>query len=195
MIVPSKRLRKTLTLISLLMVFGGPLLLAIWVYFSVEHLPSNENGILIHPPQAISFGRYSESTGLPVDERTIKGRWALMLYLSQNLSTNIKQAEFLKRIHLALGKNQSRVKPIVVTTKKLANESLDLLASCKRFALHHWLSDLSAGLPNIPNQPNVHGVITLVSPVGRVMMYYLAKTPPKLVLADLERLLKVSQIG
>jgi hypothetical protein len=190
-------MRKQTTTLSLLtLIFVIPMLVAWLAYskgwFMTGH--TSNRGTLFQPSINIATLALTDAQNQPAD---FHGKWWLV-YVGSNLQDKpaLRSLYYMRQIRQATGKNRDRVERAVVTLQttpelkqwlaqhfpqtylfKISPEKIALLApATKKLALEQ-------------------GSLYLVDPLGNIMMFYAPDAAPKGILKDLERVLKVSQIG
>lgn len=179
---PARRGR--LALIGLAALFFVPLAVSFYLYFYTDWRPSGgaQKGELISPPRPLP-------AGLPT------GDW-LIVHLGEGSCDESCRETLIKtrQVRLALDKDVNRVSRVFLRSSipaietALGDEHPDLLVR---------RTDDEAGralLAAFPAPPS-SGRIYLVDPLGNLLMAYPADAPPRSILTDLERLLKLSHIG
>lgn len=172
--------RQFLLMASLFLV---PLAAAVWLYFSSAWRPmADVHGELIHPPR-------------PLPAETLRGRWFLVYLVRDDCDERcIAVLAELGRVRLALDKDAGRVRRVLLhaggccaADSPLRDQDLSLLGApgdegAALRALFPPAADGSAG-------------IYIVDPHGNLMMSYPATGSARGLLADFERLLRLSTIG
>ncbi len=179
---PNRRGR--LALIGLAALFFVPLAVSFYLYFHTDWRPSGgaQKGELISPPQPLP-------PGLPA------GDW-LIVHLGEGPCDEACREVLIKtrQVRLALDKDVNRVSRVFLRSAvppiepTLGDEHPDLLV---RRAEDDEGKALLAAFPDPPSS----GRIYIVDPLGNLLMAYPADAPPRSILTDLERLLKLSHIG
>ncbi len=192
--------KSTRTLWLLFVVFVVPLLLAVLMYQqrAALHLPQLQHGHLLAPPVSVTQVALQQADNTTVSLAAMQGRW-LMLYVAPEVCESRCQQYLhtLQQIHVALGKDQQRVRTLLV----LGKPPTDL----------HSMTALTQRYPQIrvgvAQQPKVfndalgeaglaqEGHLFLVDPHGYMLMWYAQGTTPRDITKDLRRLLGVSHIG
>ncbi|HUQ29496.1 MAG TPA: hypothetical protein VM051_12940 [Usitatibacter sp.] len=139
------------TLLLLASLFLLPIAASLTMYFFFPPPPSANYGELLLPPKAWPAAL----------KRPSPDRWLLLA------TDDPGKVAAMQQVRLALGRNASRVEPVVARRADLSNAGLEI--------------------------DDAH--IYLVDPHGNVMMRWPAQPEMKRMLKDLERLLKASQIG
>lgn len=188
----------------LFLVFLIPLLAALFMYVTGDTISktTTNRGQLIQPPrdfkQLTIVNADGSSAGNP-----FKNHW-LLLYVAPKACEQTCQRDlyFMRQIWIATNKNSYRVQRAIMTfasspaDKKLA----ELLQTTEYQGTQHVIVDrqqfaqLMQGLPST-NLALTSGYIYLVDPLGNIMMAYAPDANPSGILKDLEKLLRVSQIG
>jgi hypothetical protein len=142
-----------------------PLFFAMVMYFFGVMIPQDRK----HGGQLLT-GQHIDHWQLeaPVTDR--ERRWQLLLTSPEQCQANCEQVwQVLANLHTALGKDRDRVQ-----LSRVGEEENDLHSA--------KLSELGEG-------------VWIVDPLGNLVIRYSLDEPPKQVLRDLRKLLKVSRIG
>lgn len=107
----------------------------------------------------------------------------------------------MRQLRLALGKDQDRVARVILTDKSArTDQKLQQLLTGEYQGIYHWQANdktlaigLNGQLPS-SNAATLEGFY-IVDPHGNLILNYDGNRDVGVVLQDLERLLKVSQIG
>ena len=160
----------------------------VFLYFP-EWLPdmTTNQGTLIQPPIVLD--------GIEIEPVQT---WALLIPVGSSCDKTCQQVLYLSRqTHIALGKNSSRVKRVVLIEGPLSADFEALLreehGEVKIIDIAH--DDTAVRLKAlVPN--GLHKLIVFVmDPNGNIMMYYRPEQGGKPMLRDLKHLLKTSNIG
>lgn len=182
-----RRGRRNMLLLAL--VFFGPLLLAVLMYYGVFDLRptgTTNYGRLVRPPMVLP-----ESATVPTGMR---GHWTLLVPVRGDCDGACRErlAE-IRDVRLVLGAEADRVERVLLSDAALsepawyADEFPGLTVVAPGSAGWDALHDAAAGL-TVPG-------LYLVDPLGNVMMAYPPDPDQKLLLKDLKKLLKLSRIG
>lgn len=189
---------KLIMLFSITATFVLPLFLA-WLVYSrgaeVVHRTVN-HGTLISPPVSVSLLSLTDKSKSVSHE--LKGKWWLM-YVTDSPEDSISQRNlyFIRQIRQATGKNRDRIERALVTLDpkiKIATKLLTQFPGTSLFTVSPGnLDKLDSRVPK--KLALKKASLYLVDPLGNIMMSYAPDAAPKGILKDLERVLKVSQIG
>jgi cytochrome oxidase Cu insertion factor (SCO1/SenC/PrrC family) len=185
-------------LLSLIALFGLPLLLA-WLLVGYWQPNSTVNhGELLIPAQPVSHLRIRQNNGQIVTSDYLKGRWTLA-YLATSCEERCKKSLYdMRQVRLALGKDMARVQTLYMHTAALDNKV--------RSWLEHQHPALMEGIADAQTVRFFQRVFPeqaagfdewfyMIDPLGNLFIRYDTDDDPKGVLEDLERLLKYSKIG
>ncbi|MEM6818256.1 MAG: hypothetical protein AAF578_05665 [Pseudomonadota bacterium] len=180
---PDRRGRVQLLLLAL--VFFGPLVVAIALYFGGGMKDAQVNyGTLIEPPITLEAKQHFDLG--------VRGRWTLLYVGRQTCDEECQNALVdIRQIRLATGREIDRIERMVWTEVPLGSTILDehpgLVAltptSETATALERALLQLDAG----------H--IYIIDPIGNIILEYTTNPDRKALLKDLRKLLKLSRIG
>lgn len=142
---------------------------------SKSNLPRNEAS----PPQ-------------PRITEPLKGKWILLYAGPSTCSTTCKKTLYqLQQIHIATGKDQSRVLRVQLTFDTPSFKAPGMLnLSVKEQEFAEFIKNLPIKMLALSR-----GAIYLVDPLGNVILSYTLDANPSGILKDLKHLLGVSQIG
>ena len=203
---PSKTTRKNiLSFCFILAFFIVPFIGAnlYYHYFSAEQRanPTTNRGQMIQPPLAIANLALKTPAQKPLATESLYGRWTL-LYINPAPCEKMCERNLsnMRQIQLAVGKDQKRVARVLVTyanylSPELSNHLKSTYAGTLALLTHS--ADLTEFLKPLPSHLSAipQGYLYIVDPYGNLMMGYAPTANGQDVLKDLERLLKVSQIG
>ncbi|RPG01167.1 MAG: hypothetical protein CBC11_005425 [Proteobacteria bacterium TMED51] len=194
----SVRNRKRLTLIALMALFLSPVLAA-WLWTPDTF---RNRGELIDPPQPLVNVPMISPDGSDVDLTNLFGRWTYVFFVEAGCDESCKQlADAVERVRLSQGKNEKRVRLMVITLSPDALSSVDeiRLIMPKTIVLGVNAADKEQLLPQFMSSGEASalqsGSIFLVDPMGNLMMSYPAKADPTDLRKDISRLLRASRIG
>ena len=183
--------------------FFVPLLAAFVLYYGFSGwrpAGSTNKGDLITPARPLETGVLLSPQDQPLEEDLLKGKWSLLYIGNGNCDARCREAlTLMRQTRLALNDEASRVQRIFLATADCCD--LDYLDSEHEGLITARADEESdrAFLATFPLYANVPvdaaGRIYIVDPLGNLMMSYAPDAPPKAVLEDLRKLLKLSHIG
>lgn len=171
-----------------------------WKFMGQTGVESTTNaGTLITPARPLALSGLRRQDGEAWQDADMRGRWTYVMFADDDCGDACRQQLYLTRqIRLAMSKDIPRVqrllvlghKPTPALAERLEGEHADL----------HWVvrdADAAGLLQRFRGEGFAPegGQYFLVDPLGNLMMYYDLAVPAKGVMKDLQRLLKVSQIG
>lgn len=166
-------------LLWLCLLFFIPLCTASMLYIFRDNIPFKiiPNGQLLNPPLS------ADSLGFILPNES-KGKWQLIYSCSKTQTKECEsQYDLVKRIHLSLGKDQTRIKLSYAYSESF------MPAFTKQNLKQDLKQDLKHSLLN-------NNQVLLFDPHGFLVLYYTSPIEkPKGMLEDIRRLLKYSHIG
>ncbi len=193
-----KQFQRRITVSILVLIFIVPMLIA-WLsysrgWFLVGHKVNH--GTLMPSSISIdSLNLMNVKDGSP----PIRGRWWL-LYLTEEVK-DPKTEQFiyyLRQIRQATGKDRARIERAIITLPKSEQGAIDQVLKNFPGTAHFIISNTKlAKLESIlPKKLALtKSSLYLVDPLGNIVLFYGQNVTPKSILQDLQRVLKVSQIG
>jgi hypothetical protein len=197
-------------LIGVALIFFAPLGLAFYLYYGhvAWHPGRRVNaGDLIQPARplpALALPRLDSGTTEP---NFLKGKWTFLLYVASGPCADACQRRLYdtRQVRLALDRDMNRVQRVLMAEG----------GCCDAVFLHEQHPDLialrtsAAAAPLLALLPGRDGTtaadgsntttpaprVYLIDPLGNLMMSYAADAPPKGMLEDMKRLLRLSSIG
>jgi len=196
-------------LAALAALFLVPLLLAFYMYYGTDWRPIKRvnHGTLISPVRplpAVKLERESleapdphappPGSGAPVP-KLFKDKWSLVYVGEGNCDERCRQALYVMRqTRESLNNNMTRVERIFLVTGNCC---------AREFLLHEHpgliVADATSAdgrrlLQEFPADDRPYSVF-IIDPLGNLMMSYDSRQNPKGLLEDLQKLLRLSQIG
>jgi hypothetical protein len=196
---PHSFLRSRVLLLGLILVFAGPLLAAIFVYYFRDQLPlpeSNTYGDLILPIHPYHRFELVNLNGKPLGIGFLRDKWTLVYVGGSDCDLWCEASLFkMRQVRLTLGADQERVQRLYVLTD---TRTLDALRPLLRRYPGMTVatpreSDRRALLAPFGDHPS--GTFFLVDPNANLMMRYSPDTTSKGLKEDLTHLLEASGIG
>lgn len=181
------------TIIGLIALFLVPFILAYLTYSKGLFLSGHtvNQGQLILPPIDITKLTLKDEMGHPISKQLFLGRWSLLYVTPQCDERCVKNLYYMRQIRQATGKNRERVQRVLLTlSDQPITKQLKQLLQKEYAGTEHVIAT-----KNFKKLALHQSSLYLVDPHGNVMMFYYTDTQPKQILKDLQRLLRVSQIG
>jgi hypothetical protein len=185
--------RRQLLLVASL--FVVPFLTAILLYYSSDWRPVvNSQGTLIDPPRTLAAAGLLLADGAPAPADVFEGQWSVVHPVAACDARTEALFEELARVRTALDKDASRVRRVLLHAGDCAGVTLpspgaDLLVLAATGPAGDSL--LAAFPPAVDGAPGIY----IVDPHANLMMSYPASGSARGLLKDLERLLRLSNIG
>ena len=195
--VEQKTERSNTTLWLLLLTFAVPILGAYIYFFFVDDYSLGNHGDLIQPVVQIEDLSLTDSNGRPMSKEELVRHWKMLYIAGKNCDSDCQQSIYnMRQINKALGKNASRFKHMIIHTEAMSSEFMQLTENEYSTALHSYgsIEKLSEKLSKLDAKQS-NNPIYIMDPLGNIMMKFKHGTSPKLILKDLNRLLKISRIG
>lgn len=194
------RNRRVIVLIALICII--PFAIA-WYLAKNPHLVEGRQksnyGHLISPARPFDYGEFFQQPITPAESLPeIKGRWVLVQVSASPVCNDIcKQTAYKTgQIRLMLNKEISRVRRLLLLPGEGAATSIKDLGAVDPTLLIAGLPDtLNLRLQDAVGAPLADGMVVIMDPFANVMMWYEPGFDPYGALRDLQRLLKISQIG
>tara|TARA_R110000868_G_scaffold114354_1_gene306490 strand:- start:11162 stop:11758 length:597 start_codon:yes stop_codon:yes gene_type:complete len=195
--------KNKITLILILIFTISPFFMAKYIYDHQELLDKTKTTSKGH---LISQNKIFNISNLDLKNSTVKStstmdwvdnKWHL-LYFPENNKINNEIINTLQNVNIALGKNESRLQRVIITTSD-DNLNVGNIPNSQKFLSLKQISKNNKN--NLYLKFNIleyQDTIWIADPLGNVMLYY---TQPfdqhkfKDILADLKKLLSISIIG
>jgi hypothetical protein len=191
---PPRRSRRQLVLLAV--IFFAPLALSFYLYYGHSGLQPGgrvNHGELVLPVRTLPQESLARLGGGETGAGFLQQKWTFLYAAAGTCDSDSECRRRLydtRQVRAALGRDMGRVQRVFIAPAGccdsgfLASEHPDLVTVPAAAA-----TQLVAALP--------HGAgdIYIVDPLGNLMMAYDAGAPPKGLLEDMKRLLKLSHIG
>ncbi len=190
-------------LLGLAALFIVPLAAAWLWYLNVDRLPpegSVAHGELVQPVRPLGeFELGAVDDGAPVTDETLDGRWTIVHVGGAECGEACRQSLYESRqVHIALGRRAVRMQRLYLLVDAqvpydpgfFAREH-DGLIIARVDSSDPWLAKFR--LDDLP--PAEAGRTYVIDPLGNLMLSYPVDAPPRHLLDDLLRLLRVSRVG
>lgn len=181
-------------------VFFAPLLLAFVFYYGLGVRPAgNTNrGDLINPPVPLPEVALPSAGETDVPADILRGKWTMVFIGDGACNERCREAlTLMRQTRLALNDDLTRVQRLFLITENCCDRNY---LETEHAGLLLARIDNPAGKTLLDAFPDTHAAsqrerIYLVDPLGNLMMSYGPEAPPKGLLEDLKKLLKLSHIG
>ena len=181
--------------------FFVPLAMAfLFFYTGWRPIGQVNRGELIQPVRPLPESVLLDGADQQLDAKFLRGKWTLAYVGAGSCDARCMEALTLTRqARLALGKDSERVQRVFFVTSDCCNQQYlstaqaDLLIARLDEASDREFLALFPGTGSTP--ASAAGRIYIIDPLGNLMMSYAPTAPPKGLLEDLKKLLKLSRIG
>lgn len=182
--------RKNTSLWLIVALCTAPVAASYLLYFFWAPAHTVNYGDLVAPRQLPDTGLVL-ADGVPFRLSQLKGKWALVSVDSGSCDQHCEdKLLFMRQLRLTQGKNTDRVERVWLITDAAAPRAE--LASRYEGT---WFVRAAGLAASFPAKDAVSDHIYVVDPLGNVMMRFPRNPDPRLMIKDLTRLLKASQIG
>lgn len=183
--------RKFITLWLLVALTVAPVAASYLLYYFWQPARTVNYGELIEP-RPLPDPQLALADGSPFRLSQLKGKWLLLAVGPGGCDANCdRQLLYMRQLRLTQGKNADRVERVWLVSDAAAPR-----AEAVSQYEGTWIVRADAGLlQRLPAQAAASDHIYLVDPLGNLMMRFPRDPDPKLMIKDLGRLLKASQIG
>ena len=171
-----------------------------WKYYAAQGVGATTNaGTLIAPARPLQLAGLQKADGTVFEDEQLRGRWTYVLFAPADCGARCEEQLYLTRqTRIAMNKDIPRVQRLMVFAGAPSAEVRQMLAS------EH--ADLTWAVQDSPAETLMRhfqgvgfapkgGQFFLVDPLGNLMMFYDLDVPAKGMMKDLQKLLKISQIG
>lgn len=182
--------RSNTTLWILLSLFMVPMVIAYGYFFFGEKPSISSNGELISPVVDIETYSMANASGDLLSREELTPKWRLYYFVGSDCNQVCQQNLYnMRQMNIALGKNRDRVEHVIVHIDKPGNALIDLIESEYPETIRVYSEK-----EKLPPQ-TLTNYIYLMDPLGNMMMRFPEQLNPKLILKDINKLLKISRIG
>ena len=196
----TSRSRTQLVLIWVLFLLPPVSAWVAWKYLGEQGVGATTNaGTLVAPARPLQLVGLGKPDGTALGEGDLRGRWTYVLFAPGECDERCEQQLYLTRqIRIAMSKDIQRVQrllvfaqpPTAALERRLAEDQPDLLWVVRDEQAGSLLQQFRGeGFGPMGEQ------YFLVDPLGNLMMYYDLGVSAKGMMRDLQKLLKISQIG
>jgi cytochrome oxidase Cu insertion factor (SCO1/SenC/PrrC family) len=189
---PDKQRRGRLKALGIFLVCLVPFVAAYVTYYFWRPESRMNYGELL-PAQALPDALGTKPDGTALVAADLRGKWVLVQADSGSCAEPcLKKLYSMRQVRLAQGKNFERVERVWLVLDDVAPKVAE--PRLTEGVLVVRPSDRGVLAP-FPAEGDVRDHLYLVDPLGNVMLRFPKDADPKRVLKDLQRLLKVSQVG
>ena len=168
------------------------------MYFTGEMIPigRTNKGTLILPPIELYSLNIREKNGQKFTSKQLEGDWGMLIIVGRQCDQQCKKVlNVTERVHVALNQNSDRVRRYVLVDNQSEQQTDSLPSGFDQ--MQSLFINTALVKKKLQNAGiNISGIsILLVDPLGNIMMYYKNNQIGKDVVKDLQKLLRVSNIG
>jgi cytochrome oxidase Cu insertion factor (SCO1/SenC/PrrC family) len=187
---PNKRSLKSLWLIAALT--AAPVVASYLVYYFWQPDRAANYGELLEP-RPLPDPQLALADGTPFLLSQIRGKWVLVTVDAGGCDASCdRKLLYLRQLRLTQGKNRERVERVWLISDAAAPRAEAAAAYQGTWLVRATAAEL---LGAFPATGAVSDHIYLVDPLGNLMLRFPREPEPRLMIKDLARLLKASQIG
>lgn len=188
--------------LTLLMIGAVFLLPIVAAYLYRPSGETGNHGTLIQPPRPLESFRMIDLDGSAAGLDTLRGKWTVLYVGGEQCGEQCRRGLYnIERVRLAQGKNMRRVQSFYLAPKTMESreiaETLVEYTDVRGYRISR--RELGSMAPdfdwNESGDPGPRERTYIIDPLGNLMMYYSRDVDPSGMKSDLERLLKVSQVG
>ena len=171
-----------------------------WKYLGEQGVGATTNaGSLISPARPLSPLGLAGSGGMPMDDGELRGRWTYVMFAPSDCAERCQQQLYITRqVRLAMSKDIPRVQRLLVLDQAPPATLVQQLGS-DHADLHWGVRGERSTTPLREFSGDGFAAdgahFFLVDPLGNLMMHYSLDVPAKGMIRDLQKLLKISQVG
>jgi len=186
--------RSNTTLWLLLASFLVPAFLAYGYFFFGDRPSVASNGKLISPIVDIETLNLKDPLGEIVSRQELTPKWRMYYFANANCDSECKNDLYnMRQINVALGKNADRVQHVIVHLSTPQNEFTKYVETEHPEAVRVY--GATEDMTDLTKKNSSAQYIYLVDPLGNIMMKFPNSLDAKLILKDINKLLKISRIG
>lgn len=189
--------RSNTTLWLLILSFAVPIIGAYAYFFFVDDYSLGNHGELIQPVIQIEKLSLTDISGEPISRDELTHHWKMLYIADKDCDSACQETNYyMRQINTALGKNASRFKRMIIHLEPMSTGFKQISEDEYPSALHSYASrNKLAKAFSALNGELTSNAIYIMDPLGNIMMRFSQGTSAKLILKDLNRLLKISRIG
>ncbi len=188
------------TLLTLFFLFLIPITAA-WYFFHYHILFGTINeGQLIQPPSTIDTLALQNENATPFPTKNLLGSWVMMYVVPKNCDQYCMNNLYnMRQIRIALGKDQYRVRRLIVTTDQVKDVALNDLINNEYQGTLHGVVKSKLYKQFIRKNHIIlidanGAALFMVDPQGYILMSYKPTESAEHILKDIHRLISVSEM-
>jgi len=166
-------------------------------YFFIGDAPGvKSNGTLIVPIIDIHTLNITGKDNAKLEEEELTPHWRMIYFTNADCDETCQSTLYnIRQVAIGMGKYQDRINYAVIHLEQPDSAFVSLLAKEHKGAasLYTKIENISA-IRTLENNSDKLRSIYLVDPLGNIMMYFPEDLNPKLILKDLNKLLKISRL-
>ena len=181
----------------LMLTFAVPISAAYAYFFFGDHRSTSNHGDFIKPVIDIVDLQLTDENNNPIPREELTHKWRMLFVVGKDCNDACNKGLYhMRQVNIALGKNQDRFQHMIIHAEAMSQGLAKLVATEYQASIHAYssretlLKMFSAIQTELPSSS-----IYVMDPIGNIMMKFDPEVSPKLILKDLNHLLKVSQIG
>jgi len=193
-VVPERAKRGRLKLALIGLFFALPFALA-WTAYWLHWTPGQAGnyGELLRPPRQVPGGGLVGLDGKPFTLASLRGKWVMLQFDAAACDAYCeRKLYFMRQLRVAQGKDRNRVERVWILTDSGMPRQALMAAIDGTYVVRAADATVAESLPP-GGRAQDH--IYLIDPLGNLMMRFPRDPDPSKMLKDLQRLLKISQIG
>ena len=194
---PQQTTRNPYTLWFVIIIFAAPVAGAYLLYFFGDIKSFSNNGDLLQPVVDFNQLQLVDRQGEPFTRDALDHKWHMMLFTGAECDNACSKAMInMRQINKAVGKHAYRLRHMVVHLQT-ASPTFETVLQNEFPAIVRSLGQAESVRAALAasGKPIDGNYIFLVDPLGNIMMSFPPDLNPKLIIKDLQKLFKVSQIG
>jgi len=186
---------KVITLLTLFIIFIGPLIAAWWFYSDTNTWKAKKlnHGKLIQPVISVKKVHLYQNNGKVLSFHDYARKWLLiMVQPSQECNNDCKTiVHNLRQVHLALGKKSNRVRRLMISYQQKKSLPVKKFIEANYQNMEFFMIDKSQWINSLKNKKiNLsQPLVFIIDPLGNLIMYYPADFTMDGLYKDLKRLL------
>ncbi len=189
--------RNPYTLWFVILIFAAPVVGAYMLYFFGDIESFSNNGDLLQPIVDFDRLQLTDKDGKAFTREALDHKWHLLMFTGANCDTTCSNTLInMRQINKAVGKHAYRLRHMVAHLQPASEAFETILHDEFPATIRAYGSEDIARKAMTPTRHRIDtNHIFLIDPLGNIMMSFPPQLNPKLIIKDLNKLFKVSQIG